>query len=448
MNNEQMWSVFLSTVKEEMNNPLSFETWFKDTQLLSIENGISNVLVPTVVHVRYLNSVYLKLMEESFNKVFNTNTTFNFVESEKHDEDFNIINNLDFANNTIETIRNHKTSNLNPNYTFESFMVGESNKIAASVAVAVAEQPGKQFNPLFIYGKSGLGKTHLIQAIGDHILKNSMESVLYVSSNTFLEEFVDSIKNSENNFKEKYRNVDVLIIDDIQFLAHADETQKEFFHTFNSLHEKNKQIIITSDKSPSDLKTLEERLRTRFNWGVSVNINPPELDLRKQILKRKLNELDVATIIDEDVVDYIANRATNDVRELEGILKYLLATATILGNGTSIDLDFAINSLKQSNSIIKSKKRNVDIIIKEVAKTFGVSADEIVGTSRKQEIRLPRQIAMYIARDLTDLSFQKIGLYFGNKNHSTVMSSCQKISTLVKTDENLSATIFNIKEKI
>lgn len=447
MDNEQLWSVFLSNIKNELNNSHSFDIWFLDTKLISIENGITTVLVPTAVHIRYLNTVYIQLMENAFNKVFNTNTSFYFISEESHDDDFNVINDIDLTDNT-ENVRNHRAANLNPKYTFDTFIVGESNKVASSVAAAVAEQPGKQFNPLFIYGKSGLGKTHLMQAIGNYVLKNSMENVLYVNSNTFLEEFVDSIKESGNSFKEKYRNIDVLIIDDIQFLANADKTQEEFFHTFNVLHQNNKQIIISSDRSPDDLKTLEERLRTRFNWGISVNINPPELELRKQILKSKLSELEVDSIISDDVIDYIANRATNDVRELEGTLKNLLATATILGNGIDIDLDFAINCLKNTNTVVKSKKRNVDNIINVVAKTFGVSSDEIISKSRKREIIFPRQIAMYLAREMTDLSFQKIGLYFGNKNHSTVMSSCEKVSQLIKTDEHLSTTIYKIKENI
>ncbi len=448
MNNEQLWTVFLNYIKTELNNSLSFDTWFANTKLISIENGITTILVPTVVHIRYLNSVYMTLMESCFNRVFNTNTSFNFIVEENRDDDFNDINNNIDLINSSENVRNHKNANLNPKYTFNSFIVGDSNKIASSVAVAVAEQPGKQFNPLFIYGKSGLGKTHLMQAIGNYVLENSMDNVLYVNSNTFLEEFVDSIKEQGNTFKEKYRNVDVLIIDDIQFLAKADKTQEEFFHTFNILHQNNKQIVISSDRSPDDLKTLEERLRTRFNWGISVNINPPELELRKQILKRKLIELEVDTIINDEIVDYIANRATNDVRELEGTLKNLLANAAILGNGTSIDLEFAINCLKNTNTVVKSKKRNVDNIISVVANTFGVSSDEIKSKSRKKEIIFPRQVAMYLSREMTELSFQKIGLYFGNKNHSTVMSSCEKISDLIKSDEHLSSTIYSIKEKI
>ncbi|MFV0499007.1 MAG: chromosomal replication initiator protein DnaA [Bacilli bacterium] len=446
MNNQELWAVFLADIKNNLNqNLLSFDTWFSSTKLISIKNGVTTVLVPTVVHIRYLNSVYIKLMESSFNKVFNTNTSFNFIVEETAEDEFNTINNLNESN---QSVRNHKLSNLNPKYTFDSFIVGDSNKVAYSVAVAVAEQPGTQYNPLFLYGKSGLGKTHLMHAIGDYLLKNTLENVLYVNSNTFLEEFVDSLKDKNNSFKNKYRNVDVLIVDDIQFLAKADKTQEEFFHTFNILHQNNKQIIISSDRSPDDLKTLEERLRTRFNWGISVNIFPPELSLRKEILKSKLKDLDVDTIISEDVVNYIANRATHDVRELEGTLKNLLATATIMSNGVNIDLDFAINCLKNSNTVVNAKKKNIENIINIVAKTFGVSSEEIVSKSRKKDIIFPRQVAMYIARELTDYSFQKIGLYFGNKNHSTVMSSCDKIKDILKTDEFLQSTIYNIKEQL
>lgn len=449
MNNEILWKTFLNRISDEIQNNLSFDTWFADTELISIDNGTTSVLVPTKVHIRYLSSVYITLMESIFNEVFNTNPNFRFIVKEEYRDDFNNISNESSIINTFDNERNYKNSNLNPRYTFDNFIVGESNRVASSVAVAVAEKPGKQFNPLFLYGRSGLGKTHLMQAIGNHILENSHEEVLYISSNTFLEDFVDSLKDNDVNlFKNKYRNIDVLIIDDIQFLANADKTQEEFFHTFNILHQNNKQIIISSDRSPEDLRTLEERLRTRFNWGISVNINPPELELRIEILKRKLIDLNVETMIDDNVINYIAHKATQDVRELEGTLRNLLATASILGNGVAIDLDFAIECLKDSNTVKSTKKKDINNIINTVASTYGVAVDEIVSNSRKKEIIFPRQVAMFLARELTELSFQKIGLYFGNKNHSTVMNSCQKIQKMINNDELLANSIYNIKEKL
>ncbi len=449
MNNEMLWNAFLAKIQQKIDNNLSFETWFADTELISIDNGVCKVAVPTRVHIRYLSSVYIKVIEEVFNEVFNTNADFSFIPADEYSEDFNSINSEADSFNKSDDTRNYHSSNLKAEYTFDNFVVGNSNRVAYSVAFAVAEQPGKLYNPLFIYGKSGLGKTHLMQAVGNYILDNSRERVLYVSANTFLEDFVDGVKNDDaSSFKRKYRDVDVLIIDDIQFLSSAERTREQFFHTFNLFHHANKQIIISSDRSPDDLKTLEDRLRTRFNWGSSVNINPPELELRIQILKKKLALLDVPTLIDESVIDYIAQKATNDVRELEGTLRNLLATASILGNGVTIDYDFALECLKDSSTIKKSKRNDVNNIINVVATTYNVSADEIIGKSRKSQIVFPRQIAMYIARDITELSYEKIGLYFGNRNHSTVVSSFEKISKMIKNDENFAKTIINLKEKM
>ncbi len=449
MNNDMLWNAFLDKIKIRINNELAFNTWFNGTKLISIDSGICSVVVPTNIHIRYLSCVYIKLIEEVFNEVFNTNANFSFIAENDYKDDYNSINKQADSFNKADDTRNYHNSNLKAEYTFDNFVVGNSNRLAYSVAFAVAEQPGKLYNPLFLYGKSGLGKTHLMQAVGNYVLEHSRERVLYVSANTFLEDFVDGVKNDDSNsFKRKYRDVDVLIIDDIQFLSSAERTREQFFHTFNLFHHANKQIIISSDRSPDDLKTLEDRLRTRFNWGSSVNINPPEFELRVEILKKKLALLDVPTLIDESVIDYIAQRATNDVRELEGTLRNLLATASILGNGVTIDYEFAIECLKDSSTIKKAKRNDVNNIISVIASAYNVSADELVGKSRKSEIVFPRQIAMYIARDITELSYEKIGLYFGNRNHSTVVSSFEKISKLIQCDENLAKTIVNLKEKI
>ena len=325
-------------------------------------------------------------------------------------------------------------SNLKKNYTFDNFIVGNTNKFARAAALSVAENPGKIYNSLFLFGNSGLGKTHLMHAIGNYIVENSDKRVLYVTSEQFREEFVKSTRKDDKGtnfnyvdfFKDKYRNIDVLLIDDIQFLGGATQSQQEFFHTFNNLYNDNKQIIISSDRSPDDLKLLEDRLRTRFCWGLTVNIFPPDFSLRMEILKKKIVAENVEQEIPDDVIEYIASNIGPDVRNLEGSITRLIAYSTIMGK-EKINLDLAIDALKDFISKGIGEKNDIHRIQKIVSEYFQITVDDIRSKKRSSNISFPRQIAMYLCRAMTNESFPKIGTEFGGKDHSTVMHSVEKI---------------------
>ena len=307
MNEKQIWNNFLDLIKDKISS-ISFDTWFKETYIHRIEENKVTVIVPMQLHKKNLSENYLQLIVETFNEITGTNFEFDFKLEEELENKKNVV-----IEEKGVPFYNPEQANLNPNYLFDTFVVGTSNRFAYTAALAVAENPGKAYNPLFLYGSSGLGKTHLMQAIGNYIIKESSKKVLYITSEKFKDDFISIYRKNNNNlddinsFKDKYRNIDVLIIDDIQFLANAEKSQQEFFHTFNELHEEGKQIIISSDRSPEDLKLLEERLRTRFSWGLTVNIYPPDYELRMEILKKKLNVHELAKPINEDVQKYVTS---------------------------------------------------------------------------------------------------------------------------------------------
>ena len=346
-------------------------------------------------------------------------------------------------------------NNLNKKYTFDSFVVGNSNKFAQAAALSVAENPGSMYNPLFLYGNSGLGKTHLMHAIGNFIVENSNRRVLYVTSEQFRQDFVKANRKDESGtnfnyidfFKDKYRNIDVLLIDDIQFLGGASQSQQEFFHTFNNLYNDRKQIIISSDRSPTDLKLLEERLRTRFTWGLTVNIYPPEFELRMEILKKKIIAGNFEQDIPDDVIEYIASNIGPDVRQLEGSVTRLLAYSAIWG-GKQITLDLAIDALKDFISKGIGEKNDIQRIQKIVSEYFQISPEDIRSKKRSSNISFPRQIAMYLCRTMTGESFPKIGTDFGGKDHSTVMHSVEKIENEIKVNKDLANIVEKLKKDI
>jgi len=447
MNITTLWDNFLLKIKTEVN-PLAFDTWFRNTKLFSIDDGRALIIVPMPIHKKHLAENYGDLIENIFNLLTGTNFEIDFLLDEELEQKKEIeIEGVPFIS-AIET-------NLNNKYTFENFIVGESNRFAQAAALAVAENPGKVYNPLFIYGESGLGKTHLMHACGNYIVKNLNKKVLYVTSEQFINDFLNILKKDESgtnfnlvdNFKKKYRNIDVLIIDDIQFLGGTNKSQEEFFHTFNTLYEGNKQIIISSDRSPDDLKVLEERLRTRFNWGLTVNIYPPEFSLRINILKNKLKSHELVKAIPNDVIEYIGNNCESDIRQLEGAITRLYAYSAIMNKG-DINLGFAIEALKDyfNNDIIG--KNNIQKIQRIVANYYGVSIDDLKSTRRHSSIVLPRQIAMYLARILTDESYPRIGIEFGGKDHSTVIHSYDKINKLTKTNIQIKEVITFLKKEI
>lgn len=452
MNMSTIWNTFLKNIKDELSS-LSYETWFKDTELYKLDDGKAVIIVPMLIHKKQLGDNYYDLIVENLNKITNTNFELEFLLKEEIEPETNSPKQEKIGDGVPK--ENNFQSNLNPNYTFESFIVGNSNKFAQAAALSVAESPGAMYNPLFIYGNSGLGKTHLMHAIGNYIIKNSNRKVLYVTSDQFISDFIGiNKKNSEGNnfnyiefFKDKYRNVDVLIIDDIQFLGGATQTQQEFFHTFNTLYSDSKQIIISSDRSPDDLKLLEDRLRTRFCWGLTVNILPPDFALRKEILKKKIIAGNFEKEIPEDVIEYIASNIGTDVRQLEGSITRLIAYSTIMG-GAKIDVDLAIEALKDFISKGMSEKDDIHRIQKIVAEDFGITVEDIRGKKRNANIAFPRQIAMYLCRQLTDESFPKIGTEFGGKDHSTVMHSVEKIEKEMKTNPELQKTIDKLKKNI
>lgn len=452
MSVDETWNQFLDIISKK-TNPVSFNTWFNNLKLLEMQNQRIVIQVPMAVHKTILGDKFYSLIEETFLSLTGINYDIEFVlPEEKMTKVEEITSSLEEETTTKED--DYFESNLLPNLNFDNFVVGDTNRFAKTAAMAVAEQPGKIYNPLFIYGKSGLGKTHLMHAIGNYIMQHSDKKVLYTTSDDFMNDFtgIASVGSENslqyaNKFKNKYRNIDVLIIDDIQYLVGAEKTQQEFFHTFNALHQANKQIIISSDRSPEDLKILEERLRSRFSWGLPVDIFPPDFDLRCRILKNKIAKLDIAPMIGEDIIAYIANTSDNDVRSLEGAINRLVAyTAMMVPE--KITLEFAQEALRDHMTKNIYSTNNIENIQKAVADYYGLTVEILKGKKRSANIAYPRQIAMYLCRMLTEESFPRIGLEFGGKDHSTVIFACDKIEEDLKGNTELKNIIEQIKGKL
>ncbi len=450
MNVDILWAKFLGLAKDELTS-LAFDTWFADTQLYKLVNDKAYIVVPMPIHKKHLIDNYSQLIKDNLTEITGSQYEIVLLLKEEIEKEFppeKVIPQNKQNDNSIN-------SNLNSKYTFDNFIVGNSNKFAQAAALSVAENPGSMYNPLFIYGNSGLGKTHLMHAIGNYIVLNSNKRVLYVTSDQFIQDFIGINKKDNNGtnfnyvdfFKNKYRNVDVLIIDDIQFLGGATQTQQEFFHTFNTLYNDSKQIIISSDRSPDDLKLLEDRLRTRFCWGLTVNIFPPDFSLRTEILRKKIVGGNFEKEIPEDVIEYIASNIGTDVRQLEGSITRLIAYSTIMG-GVEITLDLAIEALKDFISKGMGEKNDIHRIQKIVAEYFQISVEDIRSKKRSSNISFPRQIAMYLCRNMTSESFPKIGTEFGGKDHSTVMHSVEKIENEIKVNKDLSNIIEKLKKDI
>ena len=459
MNLDMLWNNFLKKIKEYVS-ALSYETWFQDTKLISIRDNCAIVIVPMELHKKHLMENYQEIMENTLKEVNGSNFTFKFVveeewEDEKNEdifeepydeEDRNEHQKENLAQSPME-------ANLNPEYTFDSFIVGDSNKFAYTTSMAVAEKPGKAYNPLFLYGKSGLGKTHLMHSIGNYIIKNSNLRVLYISSDKFVNDFINAVRNDKDNydkidtFKNKYRNIDVLMIDDIQFLGNATKGQEEFFHTFNELYNENKQIVIASDRSVDDLKTLENRLLTRFNWGLTANITPPDFELRVNIIRKKIAHQESANDVPNEVIEYIANNFASDVRKLEGAITRVFAYSLMMNRG-KVDLDTAVDALKDQLIDKGGYKNDVHRIQTVVCDYFKITIDDLKGKKRSQNINYPRQVAIYLCRQLTNESFPKIGTYFGGRDHSTIISSYQKIEKDLEKNEQLKVVINDLKKQL
>ncbi len=445
MKTDELFSKFLNEIQNQVSQN-AYTIWFSKLELLSIVNNVLTIKVPMEIHKQMLTETYANVIDNIFFSMTGINYTFKYITEDEVETFIQPIVEEEILEKEIEW-----NTNLNPKFTFDSYIVGNSNRLAFVAARAVAEAPGTIHNPLFIYGRSGLGKTHLMQAIGNYIKDHSKLKVLYTTSNEFMTEFTgiatQNNLNYANEFKNKYRNVDVLIIDDIQFLVGAERTQQEFFHTFNALHQANKQIIISSDKSPDDLKKIEERLRSRFMWGLPVDIYPPDFDLRCEIIRVKIKNTSIENKLNDDVIEYIANSCVNDVRHIEGTINRLLAyTAMMVPD--KITLDFAVEALKDYVNTNIFISNSISSIQSAVAQYFKISVDDLKSKRRTNTVVRPRHIAMYLCRTETDENLSKIGLEFGGRDHSTVSTACDKIKEELETNDNLNNMLTEIKKML
>ncbi len=458
MDIDSLWYSFLDKIKEHISS-LSYETWFKDTKLVSLKDNMATVIVPMPFHKKHLIENYKDIIEDTFCDITGTKFNFTFILEEEWEEEKDPIEEISVNNiisNDLGGVVNqsYDETNLKSEYTFDTFIVGNSNRFAYTASLAVAEKPGKAYNPLFLYGKSGLGKTHLMHSIGNYIVENSNLRVLYVSSDRFVNDFINAVRSNEkdnfekiDSFKRKYRNIDVLMIDDIQFLGNATKGQEEFFHTFNELYNGNKQIIIASDRSVDDLKMLENRLLTRFNWGLTANITPPDFELRMNIIEKKIAHQEAAKDVPKEVIEYIANNFASDVRKLEGAITRVFAYALMMNKGV-VDLNIAIEALKDQLTDRSVYKNDINRIQTVVCDYFKITLDDMKGKKRSQNINYPRQVAIYLCRTIANESFPKIGTHFGGRDHSTIMSSYKKIDKDLKTNDQLKVVINDLKKML
>ena len=441
---KKIWAKTLETIKSELSE-VSFNTWIKSCEPISISSDTITISVPNSFTQDILDKRYKDLVANSIEVVCSKLYRIEFVIASESFEKEEIKDTSNSSSKSI-VVNDEMSSTLNPKYTFNSFVIGNSNRFAHAASLAVAESPAKAYNPLFIYGGVGLGKTHLMHAIGHYILDNNPNAkVVYVSSEKFTNELINAIKDDKNeDFRNKYRNVDVLLIDDIQFIAGKERTQEEFFHTFNALHDANKQIILSSDRPPKEIPTLEDRLRSRFEWGLIADIQVPDFETRMAILKKKadVENLNVAN----EVMGYIATKIKSNIRELEGALIRIIAYSSLTNREVTVDL--ASEALKDIISKKQGKHITIDIIQDVVSSYFNLRIEDLKSQRRTRNVAYPRQIAMYLSRKLTDMSLPKIGEEFGGRDHTTVIHAYEKISENLKTDDSLQHTINDITKKL
>ena len=429
-------------LKEEVTT-ISYETWIKGIEIQSVDNEKINLLVTNNFTNDFLMSKYFSLLTNTFNYLTNKECVVTIYSR----EELNAAAENGDSNGPIkiEAPINYASANLNPKYTFASFVVGNNNRFAHAAALAVAEAPAASYNPLFIYGGVGLGKTHLMHAIGNEILKNNRNSrILYITSEAFTNELINAIKdNTGDQFRNKYRSIDVLLIDDIQFIAGKDRVQEEFFHTFNTLYESGKQVILSSDKPPKDIPLLEDRLKSRFEWGIIADISNPDYETRLAILRKKAQIDNI--IVDDEILSTIATRIDSNIRELEGALNKLTAKASLVK--TPITMEMAEKAI---NDIVAAQEKviSAEFIQDVVAKYFSVSSKDLKGSKRSNDITFPRQIAMYMCRNVANMSLPQIGRAFGKRDHTTVMHACNKVEQDMKENSNTKLIVESVKNII
>lgn len=442
MNADQAWQSVLAQLQMEMPRA-SFDTWVRDTQPMSYENGALTVAVRNAYARDWLESRLASTVNRLLIGILNSNVAVNFVVSQN--DETAATPDPEPASASIEITQaeskpRHVT--LNPRYTFDTYVVGSGNRLAHAACQAVAEKPARAYNPLFLYGGVGLGKTHLLHAIGNACHARGL-NILYVSSEEFTNDMITAIRtHTTQAFREKYRSADVLLIDDIQFIAGKESTQEEFFHTFNTLHGQDKQIIVSSDRPPKSLVTLEERLRSRFEWGLTADIQAPDLETRLAILRSKAER--TGRQISDEILEGIAKRVQSNIRELEGALNRIIAFADLSGSALSPSLvEVALADLLPSRTDVEPER-----VFDLVAKKFNITVEKMLGRDRSRDVALPRQIAMYILREEANLSFPQIGEALGGRDHSTVMYAIEKISDQIERDDRLRRDIVTLKQQL
>ncbi|MDI6799438.1 MAG: chromosomal replication initiator protein DnaA [Actinomycetota bacterium] len=439
----EAWKEAVKQLKAGMSAPIS-KAWFDNTSAVDMSNGVVFISAPNNFIKEWLETRHVDSIKETLSAILNEDVLVSFISKEL--EGVATSPRTKIQSKPPETEARGGAGLLNSKYTFEAFVIGSSNRFAHAAALAVAELPFKAYNPLFIYGGVGLGKTHLLQAVGNYVSQHNRElKIRYVSTEKFTNDFISSIgdRGKISGFQNKYRKVDVLMIDDIQFIAGKEATQEEFFHTFNNLYEANKQMVITSDRPPKDISTLEDRLRSRFECGLITDVQPPDLETKIAILKRKLSDNDVVSF---EVLEFIASRVHSNIRELEGALTRVLAFSSF--TKTPIDIKLAEEVLRNIFSNKESRPISIQAIQNEVCRFFGISKTELVGSRRSQPIVYPRQIAMYLSRELTDMSLPKIGEEFGGRDHTTVMHANLKIERLISERREIYNQIQELINKI
>ena len=429
----ELWNKAKELLKNE-TTIITFETWIQPLEIKSINDNVIVLVASNSFQRDTVESRYLDLLTNTFNFLTNKKCKV-FIKLDTDDTDILSSNNI--GNNKILI-----NSGLNPKYTFNTFVVGNNNKFAQAAAMGVSENPGSKYNPFFIYGGVGLGKTHLMHAIGNEIIKNNINSkVLYVTSETFTNQLINALKDqATEKFRDKYRNIDILLIDDIQFIANKKSTQEEFFHTFNTLYEAGKQIVISSDKPPKDIELLEDRLKSRFEWGLIADISNPDYETRLAILRKK-TQLD-NIIIDDEILSAIATRVDTNIRELEGTLNKLIAKASLTNSPITMAM-----AQKAIDDIVASQQKVIssDYIQDVVGKYFNIDPKDLKGAKRSNDVTFPRQIAMYLCRNVAQMSMPQIGRDFGNRDHSTVMHACNKIEKEIKSNSNTKLIVESVQ---
>jgi chromosomal replication initiator protein len=440
MKAEQAWQAALGQLQMEMPKP-AFDTWVSNAELVSYEDGAFILGVPNAYARDWLESRLTSTIKRLLTGIMNRTIGVRFIVWQNHASEAANANQREATQEYEEPVKTFN-SNLNRRYTFEHFVVGASNRLAQAASQAVAEKPAQAYNPLFLYGGVGLGKTHLLHAIGNSSAQRNLQ-VLYVSSEEFTNDLVNAIRNHTTQaFRDKYRRIDVLLIDDIQFIAGKESTQEEFFHTFNTLHGQDKQIVISSDRPPKSLFTLEERLRSRFEWGLSADIQPPDFETRLAILRSKAER--AGCRISSEIMELIARRVQSNIRELEGALTRVTAFADLSG------LPLTTSLVESALADVLPRRSEVmpDEVVRMVADSFGISLERILSRDRSRQVALPRQIAMYLLREEANISLPMIGETLGGRDHTTVMYACEKIGDLLERDDHLRRRVIEIRDQL